>query len=73
MTLLPGAADVRAAGRGSHSSTFQLNLSRFVTETTAESAHVRPKSGRLCTAVFGPYIQITGAHTCPLSSSTWVM
>ena len=44
----------REQGRGLHSSASQLNLSRFVTETTAKSAHIRPKSGRLCTAVFGP-------------------
>jgi hypothetical protein len=45
-----------ASGRGLTSSTSQLNLSRLVTETTANSAHIRPKSGRLCTAVYGPYM-----------------
>jgi len=38
-----------------HSSTSQLHLSRLVTETAAKSAHVKRKSGRLCTAVFGPH------------------
>jgi len=42
-------------GRGFHSSTYHHNLSRFVTETTPKCAQVRPKSGRLCTAVFWPY------------------
>ena len=41
--------------RGFHSSTSHLNRSRFLTETTAKSAHIRPKSGRLITAVFGQY------------------
>ena len=30
------------SGRVLHSSTFQLKLSRFVTETTAKSYHIRP-------------------------------
>jgi hypothetical protein len=44
----------RAQGRGVHPCTYHLNLGPFVIETTAESAHIRPRSGWLCTAVYGP-------------------
>jgi len=52
--LLP-AVRGRVRGKGLHSSTCHLSLSRFVTETSEKSTHIRPKSGQLCTAVFGPY------------------
>ena len=48
--------DERLGGRGLHSASSHLNLTRFVTETTAKSARIRPESGRVCTAVFGPHM-----------------
>ena len=50
-----------------HSSTSRIYLTRFVTQNTAKSAHIWPKSGRLCTAVFGP---LHGRHTPPHVASS---
>jgi hypothetical protein len=56
---LSGAARARngtvPSARGLRSSISHLNLSRFVTETAAISAHVSLKCGRMCTAVPRPY------------------